>query len=166
MYKASVDNKEPREIEFSEDGIRLRGQAVNWDLIATGEGRFHVLMDSKSYSCEVINADFSKKRFEIKVNGTVHEVELKDQFDELLKKLGMDKAAAHKVNAIKAPMPGLVLKIMITENQEIKEGEAVLILEAMKMENVIKSPGNGVVKSVKVKERDAVEKNQVLVELA
>lgn len=74
-------------------------------------------------------------------------------------------AATHKVNVIKAPMPGLVLKIMISENQDINEGDSVLILEAMKMENVIKSPGTGKVKIIKVKERDAVEKNEVLVEL-
>lgn len=69
------------------------------------------------------------------------------------------------MNVIKAPMPGLVLKIMISENQDINEGDSVLILEAMKMENVIKSPGTGKVKIIKVKERDAVEKNEVLVEL-
>jgi biotin carboxyl carrier protein len=62
-------------------------------------------------------------------------------------------------------MPGLVLKIMISEQDTITEGDSVLILEAMKMENVIKSPGSGKVKSIKVKERDAVEKNQVLMEL-
>ena len=62
-------------------------------------------------------------------------------------------------------MPGLVLKLMAKEGDEIKTGDSLLILEAMKMENVIKSRGEGKIKHIRVKERDAVEKNQVLIEL-
>jgi biotin carboxyl carrier protein len=166
MLKVSTDKKEQKEIEFTGNGIQLNGQPVDWDLVRIGDRRFHVLKNSRSYTCEVVSADSNKKSFEIKVNGVLHTVEVQDQFDELLKKLGMDKAATHKVNVIKAPMPGLVLKIMIAENQDISEGDSVLILEAMKMENVIKSPGTGKVKTIRVKERDAVEKNEVLVELS
>lgn len=165
MLKVSTAKKAQKQIEFSSGGIQVDGQIVDWDLVTIGDRRFHVLMNAHSYTCEVVSADARKKSFEIKVNGVLHTAEVQDQFDELLKKLGMDKAATHKVNVIKAPMPGLVLKIMISENQDINEGDSVLILEAMKMENVIKSPGTGKVKIIKVKERDAVEKNEVLVEL-
>jgi biotin carboxyl carrier protein len=63
-------------------------------------------------------------------------------------------------------MPGLVLKLFVKEGDEIKEGDSHLILEAMKMENVIKSPGNGKVKLIRVTERSAVEKNQELIEVS
>jgi biotin carboxyl carrier protein len=165
MYKVNVGDNEENQIDFTTSGIQVNGQWIGWDMITTGNRRFHVIMNNGSYNCEVVSADSRKKSFEIKVNGVVHRVNVKDQFDELLHQLGMDKIASHKVNDIKAPMPGLVLKIMIAEKQEIKEGDSVLILEAMKMENVIKSPGAGIVKSIKVKERDAVEKNEVLIEL-
>src|SRR5258706_7020339 len=164
MYKVTVGNENESQIEFTGSGIQMNGESIAWDMIATGERRFHVIMNNTSYNCEVLSADSKKKSFEIKVNGVVHVVNVKDQFDELLHQLGMDKVASRKVNDIKAPMPGLVLKIMISEHQEIKEGDSVLILEAMKMENVIKSPGAGIVKTIKVRERDAVEKNQVLIE--
>jgi biotin carboxyl carrier protein len=165
MFKVTVDDGKEKQVEFTKAGIQLDDAVISWDAISTGEHRYHVLMNDRSFVCEIVSVDHNKKTFEIKVNGTMHLVNVRDRFDELLHQLGMDKMSAHKVNDIKAPMPGLVLKIMISEQQMIQEGDSVLILEAMKMENVIKSPGSGKVKSVRVKERDAVEKNQVLIEL-
>jgi biotin carboxyl carrier protein len=165
MYKVTVGNEKENQIEFTASSIQMNGETILWDMISTGDRRFHIIMSNHSYSCEIVSVDAKKKSFEIKVNGVMHLVNVKDQFDELLHQLGMDKIASKKVNDIKAPMPGLVLKIIIAEHQEINEGDSVLILEAMKMENVIKSPGAGIVKSIKVKERDAVEKNHVLIEL-
>lgn len=165
MYKVKVNEEPEQQIEFSEKEILLNGKSIAWDQIETGKNRFHILRNNRSYVCEVLSADAQKKSFEIKVNGKICRVLLKDRFDELLHHLGMDKVAANKVNVIKAPMPGLVLKVMVKGGEEIKAGDSLLILEAMKMENVIKSPGAGTVKSIRVKERDAVEKNQVLIEL-
>jgi biotin carboxyl carrier protein len=61
-------------------------------------------------------------------------------------------------------MPGLIVDIKVEAGQEVKKGDPILILEAMKMENIIKSPGDGVVKAIKVNPRDNVEKNQVLIQ--
>ena len=61
-------------------------------------------------------------------------------------------------------MPGLILDLKVKPGDEVKKGDIVLILEAMKMENIIKSPGDGLVKSVKVKLKDSVEKNQILIQ--
>lgn len=80
--------------------------------------------------------------------------------------MGLDVSKMQKVEPIKAPMPGLILKVLVTEGQAIKKGEPVLILEAMKMENVFKAPGDAVVKAIKIEERQAVEKGEVLIELA
>ncbi len=165
MYKVKVNDKPEMKIEITESGTSLNEKIIDWNQIEIGKNRFHVLMNNQSFVCEVLSANIQKKSFEIKVNGQVSSVELKDKFDELLHTLGMDKLVSHKVNVIKAPMPGLVLKLLVKAEQELKEGDAVLILEAMKMENVIKIAGNGKVKSIKIKERDTVEKNQVLIEL-
>lgn len=165
MAKVTVNSGKEMVIDFNADGVLLNDQPVNWDQIKIDNNRFHVLKNGKSFVCEILSTGASNKSFEIKVNGNSYQVNVADKFDELLHSLGMDKPAVHKINSIKAPMPGLVLKLMVTLQQELKEGDAVLILEAMKMENVIKSPGNGIVKSIKIKERDSVEKNQVLIEL-
>jgi biotin carboxyl carrier protein len=60
-------------------------------------------------------------------------------------------------------MPGLILSVAVAEGQEVKKGDPLLILEAMKMENVIKAPADATVKVIKVRKGDSVDKNQVLV---
>ena len=80
----------------------------------------------------------------------------------MLSSMGMDLKAGQKIEPVKAPMPGLVLKIMVAEGDEVKKGDNLFVLEAMKMENIIKSPADVVVKTVKIKPGDKVEKGQVL----
>ncbi|HNM32873.1 MAG TPA: biotin/lipoyl-binding protein, partial [Chitinophagales bacterium] len=65
----------------------------------------------------------------------------------------------------KAPMPGLVLDILVEAGQAVNKGDNLIILEAMKMENIIKASGSGTVKSIHVQKKDAVEKNQLLIEM-
>jgi biotin carboxyl carrier protein len=70
-----------------------------------------------------------------------------------------------KANVVKAPMPGLVLRVQVKVGDAVKKGDALLVLEAMKMENVIKAEGEGIVKAIKVNEKQAVEKNTLLIEM-
>jgi acetyl/propionyl-CoA carboxylase alpha subunit len=164
MYKIRVNGSGEHEIVLSGNGFTIDGEHGQWDLISTGKNQYHIIRNNLSYTCEVISADYGKKTFVIRVNGTMINVEVKDRFDELLLKMGMDNPVSSRINSIKAPMPGLVVKVPVEEGQEVSDGDSILILEAMKMENVLKSPGAGVVKTVKVKPSDRVEKNQVLVE--
>lgn len=136
------------------------------DIIAVKNNKFHILYQQLSFQAEVVHANFEEKSFQIKVNGNPYEVVLKDRFDELIKQLGFSTSVLHKVKDIKAPMPGLVLKIIAEAGQEIKQGDPLLILEAMKMENVIKSPGDGTIKTIHVSKGLAVEKGFVLIEMA
>jgi biotin carboxyl carrier protein len=78
--------------------------------------------------------------------------------------MGMNKTIANTISDIKAPMPGLILQILVKSGMLIKKGDPVLILEAMKMENIIKSPVSGVIKEIKAKEKESVAKNQILIE--
>jgi biotin carboxyl carrier protein len=79
--------------------------------------------------------------------------------------MGMDAVAAGAVSDVKAPMPGLVLKIMVEPGQPISKGDALVILEAMKMENILKAPSDGIVKKILVTKGDKVEKNQIMVNM-
>lgn len=164
MYKVTVNNDPEKELEFSANDFTIDGKKGTWDKISIGHQRFHIIKDNRSFSCEVLRITKEKKTVTIRVNGTSYNVQVKDPFDLLLKQLGMESTTAHKVNVIKAPMPGLVLKIMVSEGQEVQAGDSILILEAMKMENIIKSPGTGTIRKISVNAKDAVEKNQVLVE--
>ena len=163
MYHARVNNQN-FEIEFSDSGFSVNGGSVTWDLVNIRDGYFHILFNNRSYRAEVVKADFITKRFTIKINGRHYPVMLKDKFDILLEKMGMTSNPVARVNNVKAPMPGLIIALKVKAGDMVKSGDPLLILEAMKMENIIKSPGDGTVKSVKVIMGEGVEKNQVLIE--
>jgi biotin carboxyl carrier protein len=163
MYKATVNNK-TFDIEKQSDDFMVNGELFQWDLSKISEGYFHILHQQNSYRAEVVKMDAATKTCLIKINGRTYPVELKDKFDLLLEKMGMNSQAASKVNNIKAPMPGLIIDLKVKVGDVVKANDVLLILEAMKMENIIKSPGEGNVKSVKVKKGDSVEKGQVLIE--
>lgn len=163
MYKANVNGK-AFDINPDKDGFIINGKLLAWDLIQVSDGYFHILFENKSYRAEVVKADPATKSFTLKINGHHYTVELKDKFDLLLEKMGMNNSSAGKINHIKAPMPGLIIDLKIKAGDTVKTGEPLLILEAMKMENILKAPGEGMVKNVKVKKGDSVEKGQVLIE--
>lgn len=164
MLKVKVNNKKEHAISFeNETNGTLDGKEFSWDVIEVKNGSFHIIKDYKSYNVEVIKADSIEKSFLVSVNGNKYQLQVKDKFDELLKSLGFDELNSKKVNELKAPMPGLVLDIRVAEGDQVKKGDAVLVLEAMKMENIIKSPTDGVIKKINVKKGVAVEKNQVLI---
>jgi biotin carboxyl carrier protein len=97
------------------------------------------------------------------VNGQLITVKTLDRMQILLQSMGLDTTSSRKLNEIKAPMPGLVVRITVEEGTEVKKGDSLLVLEAMKMENVIKAPGDAVVGKIKVNAGQAVEKNQLLI---
>jgi biotin carboxyl carrier protein len=163
MFKAQV-NKKSFEVQPSEEGFLVDGKLFQWDLQQIAEGNFHILHNNKSFSAEVVKVDRAAKTCVIKVNGKLVSVEVKDRFDLLLEKMGMNAAASTRVNNIKAPMPGLIIDLKVKPGDAVQQGETLLVLEAMKMENIIKSPGPGTVKTVKVQKGQSVEKNQVLIE--
>ncbi|TAL61048.1 MAG: biotin/lipoyl-binding protein [Bacteroidetes bacterium] len=155
MLKANVNNK----YDFTIDGSSEKGI----DLIEVKQGIFHIIKDSKSYNAEVLKANHEEKNFVIRVNGNKYTVQLKDKYDELLKELGIDITSAKKVKEMKAPMPGLVVDVKVKEGDLVKKGDALVVLQAMKMENILKSPADGTIKKIYIKKDDTVEKNQVLI---
>jgi len=162
MYKAIV-NEKAHEIVLDKDQITIDGNPFEWDMVEIGKQSFHIIHKDKSYRAEVLSFDREAKSITLRINGNKYTVDVKDKLDLLLERLGMDKLASNEVKDIKAPMPGLVLDILVKEGDEVKKGDQIMILEAMKMENVLKSPGDGTVKTIKVKKGDGVEKNQVMI---
>ena len=135
------------------------------DVISIDEKHFHLIKDGKSYQAELMQLDPLKKEVTLKINGSAYQVKLQDKYDRLIQKMGLQVKAGLQLKDIKAPMPGLVLDILVESGQTVSAGDPLLILEAMKMENVIKAPGDGVIKDVPVQKGAAVEKGQLLVGL-
>ncbi|HLP21864.1 MAG TPA: biotin/lipoyl-containing protein [Chitinophagales bacterium] len=160
MIKATINGKN----EFTVEGTTLNGTPVDWDLIEVKENTFHIIKDNKGYNATLISYNPEEKTMVLNVNGTDYEISIKDKNDLLLQQLGISAKSSSAVQFIKAPMPGLIINISVNAGDEVKKGDTLLILEAMKMENVIKSPRDGKIKKVNVSLRNAVEKNQVMLE--
>jgi biotin carboxyl carrier protein len=149
----------------SEKGLTLKGFpavfTLNWikkpDLL-------HVVYNNQSYTAIIHKFIKEKKTLVLTVGMKKFTLILADEHDQLLKSLGLDKLSHKSAENLKAPMPGLVLKVIANEGDVLKKGDPVLILEAMKMENIIKAPGDVRVKSMVVKEKQTVDKNQIMVE--
>jgi biotin carboxyl carrier protein len=135
------------------------------DVIETAPGEFNVIRGSRSVGVKLISSDAFAKKQEVEVDGEKFLIGIKDPLDQVLDTMGFNNMAARVIKEIKAPMPGLVLDISVEEGQEVKEGDRILILEAMKMENSIVIHADAVIKKIRVTRGQPVEKNQVLVEL-
>ncbi|RYU92797.1 acetyl-CoA carboxylase biotin carboxyl carrier protein subunit [Emticicia agri] len=164
MLRAIVNDKETLEISEEKAGIIVNGQPFVWDLIKISDKDFHILKDNKSYNVEVVEANYAEKTFRLKIGDRIHTVNLKDRTDLLLEKMGMSHSKSVRLNDLKAPMPGLIYEIKVKVGDEVKKGDILLILVAMKMENAIKATGDGKVKNIKVKMGQTVEKNQIIIE--
>ncbi|MES2278265.1 MAG: biotin/lipoyl-containing protein [Bacteroidota bacterium] len=162
MYQIKVNDKLNFEAKRDKGTLTVNGDPATADIRQLSTLSYHVIHNMASYNVEVVSLDLAAKTAEIKVNGNTYAVSAKDQFDLLLDQLGMSSKDSSKISEIKAPMPGLVLKIFVTEGDVIAKGDNLFILEAMKMENIIKAPADVTIKTIKIKPGDKVEKGQVL----
>jgi biotin carboxyl carrier protein len=163
MHKIKVNDRFDYSVEQKDGKLVIDNHEATADIRQLDSSVYHIISDLKSYNAEVVSFDKSTKIATIKVNGTIYNVAAKDQYDLLLDKLGLSDLNNAKVSEVKAPMPGLVLKVFVKEGGEVKKGENLFVLEAMKMENIIKSPADVTVKTIKIKPGDKVEKGQVLI---
>ena len=164
MYKIKVNDTYDFDLSAVNDTLQWNGEAIPVDVRELQDGHLHFIYKNKSYNAEVVSENQEDKTSVVKVNGKLYEVGIEDQFDSLLKAMGMAAGSGKVAKEVKAPMPGLVLNISVVEGQEIQKGDSLLVLEAMKMENMLKSVTEGVIKKIYVSKGDKVEKNQVLIE--
>lgn len=134
------------------------------DVQKTGGNTFHILNNNKPYHIEVLDSNFLEKTYTVQVNSATYKVVISDSLDLLIKDMGFALSSTKNISTIEAPMPGLILDINVSVGQEVKEDDPLVILEAMKMENVITSPRDGVIKAISVSKGEAVDKKHILVE--
>lgn len=135
------------------------------DLLQKSSAEFNLLKDHGSINAVIIEADQSAKKQTIEIEGEKFDIQIKDELDQMLDRMGLNSVAGKQIHEIRAPMPGLVLEIAVSEGQQVREGDKVLILVAMKMENSIIINTDATIKRIAVSAGEAVEKGQVLVEL-
>jgi biotin carboxyl carrier protein len=137
------------------DGVHLRWEDQQF---------FTITYKGKKFRGEVMSNRQEEGILQLKLNHRVFEIKKTGSLDELIAQLGMDKPKVRKLKQLKAPMPGRVVSIAIAVGQEVNVGDPLLTLEAMKMENVLKAEGIGVVKSIATNADAIVDKGSVLIE--
>ena len=133
------------------------------DLTDLGNGTHHVIRNGKGYTVEILNADIPNKTFLLSVNGKEVKVHLRDAVETMVHDLGLDAVGDSQAKELHAPMPGLVLSVHASAGNNYAKGEKLVILEAMKMENVLSAPNDLGVAEVHVEPGQAVDKGQLLI---
>lgn len=159
-YVTTVDGKE-FEIEIvDERRIRIGDRLLEVDFESvSGQPVFSLILDGKSYESFVYQGD---EDWEVLLRGRQYQVNVEDEREKRLRAAAGGGVAEGGEFHLKAPMPGLVVAIPVTEGQEIKKGQVLLILESMKMQNELKAPRDGLVDRIRVKAGESVEQKQTL----
>jgi len=160
MLQVKINNSQAIDVDTDRKNLLIDGVSTKYELIRKNERSFTIIKANRIFNIEVLSIE--EKLANLSINNKPHTIEVTDHIDQILEKLGMDNIQANVIKEIKAPMPGSILSIQVQENSTVAAGDPLMVLEAMKMENVIKSPGDGVVSRIHISEKENVEKNQVL----
>ena len=156
-----TDEKPDSLIEINQEEYLLNGEKVNFQLFKTGAHSLHLIRNNKSYSVDVIS--FTNKKAVLKINDHKVEVEIKNYLEKQISDSQLGQSLDDGIAEVNAPMPGTILDILVKPGQKINKNDTLLILNAMKMENVIKTPMKGKVKTISVSKGENVNKNQLLI---
>lgn len=125
-------------------------------------GKLSIIYNNTVYNVEVLHYSSDKQLVELKVNGESYPVNYDTPLDRLIDKLGLDEIATPDSMEVLSPMPGVVIECVVAEGDEIAQGDKLIILEAMKMENAIIAEMDGIVESVAIEKDQSVDKSQLL----
>ncbi len=159
-YVTTIDNQEFQIEVVDERHIRIGERLLEVDFEpVSGQPVFSLILDGKSYESYVYQGD---EDWDVLLRGRQYQVKVEDEREKRLKAAASAGAAEGGEFHLKAPMPGLVVAVLIEEGQEVKKGQVMLILESMKMQNELKAPRDGVMGRVRVKAGESVEQRQTL----
>ena len=152
MAKIEIKNN-TFDVHKDEQNVLLNGEIAAYSLIKLPNNEYHLILDGNSYTIALTDKNSSKGELHFTINGRSMSTILHNKLAELLKAMGME-SGKKKLKELKAPMPGLVLKVLVKAGDEVAEGQELIVLEAMKMENAIKSPQAGIIDQVSVVNHD------------
>ncbi|HMQ06998.1 MAG TPA: acetyl-CoA carboxylase biotin carboxyl carrier protein subunit [Saprospiraceae bacterium] len=128
------------------------------------EDVYLIRCNHRQFRIRILEMDPQKGHYNLKINGADFDCKVNTRLSHLIRELGFNEKSKDVLGHIVAPMPGLVLSIMIEPGMHVEEGHNLLILEAMKMENIIKAPQSGIVEMIHIDKGDKVDKGQLLIQ--
>jgi len=163
IYHVTVGDRTV-EVELGRAGVTVDGREVEVDFARNdGAPIRSLLVDGASHS--IAARRIGKESWDLHLSGRRFRADVVDERTRVIREMTGSGGAATGPKPIVAPMPGMVIRVEVTEGEAVEAGQGMVIVEAMKMENELKSESAGVVTRVHVSEGEAVEKDQLLIDL-
>jgi biotin carboxyl carrier protein len=158
----SLENKYIIKNPFGED-VMINHKKSDIKIFDDESGFTYILYKRKKYLAEIVEK--SQNKYTVLINGVSYTFTIETPISYKRKKYLENNKASSKTELIGAPMPGKIVDLLVEAGAKVKEGEALLILEAMKMQNEIVSPVSGIIKKVFIRQNDIVNKEDLLIEV-
>jgi biotin carboxyl carrier protein len=166
-YYAQIDDQ-PFEIDLiDEKRLSVDGEVLHFNVRQGSKPEhFSLIIDGRSHQVWIEEGERRQggapPTFRVHLRGFDYDVGVEDERSRRLRQFTNSESGSQELGQLIAPMPGMVVKLLVEPGQMVKKGDGVLIVEAMKMENEIRCPVSGEVKEILVSARQAVEKGEIL----
>jgi biotin carboxyl carrier protein len=165
MQFEAIHDEQSFTVELPEDSqtALLNDKNIEYEFIEQSHGRKLLRVGTRLYRID--NVIIDGQNVQMSVNGKWHDLVVKNDQELLLERLGFKSHQAQSLGSLNAPMPGKILGLLISKDEEVEIGQPVAILEAMKMENELKAPCSGKISDIFISTNESVEKNQPILEI-
>lgn len=161
-YRVTIGG-ETRELELTTDGVRIGGRVGPAELVSVpGSPLRHLRLGDRGYALAAERIDGG---WALRLAGRRVEAEVEDERARAIRELAGESRQAGGTEELRAPMPGLVVRVLVEAGQQVKAGEGLVVMEAMKMENELRAEAGGTVASIEVREGQTVDRRDALVVL-
>jgi biotin carboxyl carrier protein len=163
-YITTVEGKQYTVEVIDEKHVTVDGKLYEVDFESvSGQPVYSLILDGKSHESYIARGD---ENWQVLLRGRLYPVTVEDEREKRLRAAAGGGVAESGEFILKAPMPGLVVAVPVSEGQEVRKGQVILILESMKMQNELKAPRDGTIHKIKVKAGESVEQKQTLLNMA
>jgi pyruvate carboxylase subunit B len=162
-YRAHVGDT-AYDLTFDGDRLLLGGEPIDATFEALGGGRYVLIVEGRSAPV-VVEAGARAGTLRVTLGGQARTVRVQDEQDLLLERFGLEEDVAAGEREVRAPMPGLVLKVLVEEGEAVAADQGLVVLEAMKMENELRASAAGTVATIHATPGEPVDKDALLIEL-
>lgn len=159
----SVKNKKFEIVNPLDEDLKIKGKKMHVEVVEDPEGFTYLVFKQKKFLVEILEKDQNK--YTVMINGVWYQFSIETPISYKRRKTLTKNGTENRLELVNAPMPGKILDVLVDENSDIKQGEPLVILEAMKMQNEIISPVSGRIKKINVRQNESVMKDDVMLEI-
>ena len=153
-------NGEELQVLLNDENFELEGEHMSATLHSAGSTEAQISLDGMRHRVHVRR---TRAGWRIHTRGRTFEVTVEDERSRVIRELSGGMVSRSNTPEVRAPMPGLIVRVLVDSGQEVEAGDGMLVIEAMKMENELKTESAGLVRQIHVKPGETVDKDDLLV---